>query len=119
MRRSRSISALVLGVLTPAAAMAAPPGPVDFGRDVLPVLSDNCFQCHGPDAQARKAKLRLDTKEGALRTEDPVVVPGKAAESELIRRVTSDDKNDVMPPPKSNRKLTPQQIELLRRWVEQ
>ena len=95
--------------------------PVDFARDVLPILSDNCFHCHGPDEKARKAKLRLDTKEGAFRVRDgeAVIVPGKSAESELVRRITADDPDEVMPPPKSNRKLTPQQIETLKRWVDQ
>ena len=94
---------------------------VDFARDVLPILSDNCFHCHGPDEKARKAKLRLDTKEGAFRVRDgeAVIVPGKAADSELVRRLTSHDADDVMPPPKSNRKLTAKQIETIRAWVDQ
>jgi mono/diheme cytochrome c family protein len=92
---------------------------VKFSRDVLPILSDNCFSCHGPDANARKADLRLDTKEGALRTENPVIVPGKSAESDLVARITSPDPAEVMPPPKSNRKLTPAQIESLRRWIDE
>jgi len=98
-------------------ALAA--GGVDFSRDILPILSANCFQCHGPDQKARKAKLRLDTKDGALRTQDPVIVPGKSAESELVRRIASTEVEEQMPPPKSSRKLTPQQIELLRGWVDQ
>src|SRR6266705_3721139 len=100
---------------------AAGKGSVDFSRDILPILSDNCFQCHGPDEKARKGKLRLDTKEGAFRLKDgkTVIVPGKSAESELVRRVTSSDPEEVMPPPKSNRKLTATQIGLLRRWVEE
>src|SRR3954468_4742693 len=87
---------------------------VDYARDVLPILSDNCYQCHGPDEKARKAKLRLDTKEGAFRVKDDVavIVPGKPVESELVRRITSKDPDEVMPSPKSNRKLTPQQIDL-------
>jgi len=96
-------------------------GIVDFTRDIRPILSDNCYQCHGPDEKARKAKLRLDTKEGAFRIKDDkaVIVPGKSAESELVRRVSNNDPEEVMPPPKSNRKLTPAQIDLLRRWVDQ
>ena len=92
---------------------------MDFSRDILPILSDNCFLCHGPDAKTRKADLRLDTKEGALREQDPVIVPGKSAESELILRIVSNDEDEVMPPPKSNRKLTPRQIELLKRWIDE
>ncbi len=95
--------------------------PVNFSREILPILSDNCYQCHGPDEQARKAKLRFDTKEGASRVKDgtAVIVPGKSAESELVRRISSTDPEEIMPPPKSNRKLTAEQIELLKRWVDE
>jgi len=95
------------------------PTPVDFDRQIRPILSENCFVCHGPDAKQRKADLRLDTKEGAFAKRDDVtpVVPGKPDESEMIRRVTSKDSDEVMPPRKSNRKLTDAQIALLRRWV--
>src|SRR5437764_419855 len=112
----------VLAAAARAGASPPPGGPaVDFNRDVLPILSNHCFQCHGPDEAARKAKLRLDTKEGAFRVKDQkaVIVPGKSAESELIRRVSNTDPDEVMPPPKSNRKLTAAQIDLLRRWVDQ
>jgi hypothetical protein len=87
---------------------------VSFSRDVLPILSENCFRCQGPDEKARKAKLRLDTRETALR----VLMPGKSADSELIRRVTATD-DEVMPPPQTKRRLTTEQKELLRRWVDQ
>jgi hypothetical protein len=86
-----------------------------FSRDVLPILSENCLRCHGPDDKARKAKLRLDTREGVL----GVVVAGKSDASELIRRITSEDKEEVMPPASTRRTLTLAQKELLRRWVEQ
>ncbi len=94
---------------------------VDFGRDVVPILSDKCYHCHGPDEKARKAKLRLDTKEGAFRLKDgaAAIVPGKTGESELIRRITSADPDEVMPPPKSNRTLTAEQIQTLKAWVDQ
>jgi len=94
---------------------------VNFSRDILPVLSDNCFQCHGPDEKARKAKLRLDTQEGAFRVKNgnAVIVSGKSAESDLFRRITAVDPDDLMPPPDSNHKLTPQQIELVKRWIDQ
>jgi hypothetical protein len=94
---------------------------VNFSRDILPILSDNCYHCHGPDEEARKAKLRFDTKEGAFRLKNgkAVIVPGHGEQSELIRRVTAADPDEVMPPPKSNRKLTPRQIALLKRWVEE
>src|SRR5579863_1463816 len=98
---------------------AGEPAPVNFSRDVLPILSDNCFACHGPDQSNRKADLRLDTKEGALRTDNPIIVPGKSGESDLIVRITSTDPNEVMPPRKSNRQLKPVQVETLKRWIDQ
>ena len=88
------------------------PATVDFSRDILPILSDNCFLCHGPDAKTRKANLRLDTREGALCHEDPVIVPGQSAESELFLRIISGDEAEVMPPPRSKRTLTPAQVAL-------
>ena len=94
-------------------------GGVDFARDIRPLLSDNCFACHGPDAKQRKAALRLDTREGALAYIDgtSAVVPGKPSESELIRRVTTDDEDDLMPPPDSGKKLDATQKALLQRWI--
>src|SRR5687768_18466707 len=111
--------ALFLALCGP--AWAAAPAKVDYARDVLPILSDNCFHCHGPDEPARKAKLRLDTKEGAYRVKDDVAVvrPGKSDESELVTRVFSDDPDEVMPPPDGVRKLTPAQKQILKRWVDQ
>lgn len=95
--------------------------PVDFSRDILPILSDKCYHCHGPDEQARKAELRFDTKAGAFRVLDgeSVIVPGKSAESEFVIRITSTDPEEVMPPKSANRDLSPQQIELLKRWIDQ
>jgi hypothetical protein len=96
--------------------------PVDFGRDILPILSRNCFLCHGPDEADRKARLRLDTHEGVLgagKSGEVAVVPGQSAKSELVLRITSKEEDEVMPPPDSNKKLTPEQIALLKRWVDQ
>ncbi len=93
--------------------------PVDFRREVLPVLSQNCFTCHGPDSKTRKADLRLDVKEGAFRTKDPVIAPGKSGESELFERVSTTDPELKMPPPKSGKKLTAAQIEVLKKWIDQ
>src|SRR4030095_6305162 len=75
---------LLCALAVPAAAQDK----VDFARDVLPILSDNCFKCHGPDEKARKADLRLDVKENALRKDGPIV-PGKSAASELVIRIES------------------------------
>ncbi len=100
----------------------ANPRPVNFSRDVRPILSDQCFACHGPDDKARKASLRLDTKEGAfakLKDGGLTIVPGKPGESELVVRIESDDPDLHMPPKKSGKKLTGDQVAILRRWVEQ
>jgi hypothetical protein len=88
---------------------------VDFNRDVRPILSNNCFKCHGPDEKERKAKLRLDTPDGAKKA----LTPGNPDESELIVRVKSDDAEMVMPPPKSGTKLSVKEIETLTAWVKQ
>ncbi|PAW87643.1 MAG: chromosome segregation protein [Pedosphaera sp. Tous-C6FEB] len=100
------------------AAAPAPKATVDFNRDVLPILSENCFHCHGPDERTREAKLRLDTKAGLLRLAKPVVVPGKATQSELFKRLVTKSADDLMPPAKSKKTLTPAQIETVRRWID-
>ncbi|MDB5319947.1 MAG: Planctomycete cytochrome [Phycisphaerales bacterium] len=119
-RFSIAITSLLLAISCAPISRAAAT-PVDFSRDIQPILSDNCYACHGPDAKARKAKLRLDTKEGAFRIKEDVavVLPGNPAKSELVRRITTKDQDDLMPPPDSNHKLTPHQIELLTTWVQQ
>lgn len=88
---------------------------IEFNRDIRPILSDVCFHCHGPDKAKRKADLRLDNEKGG----QAVVTPGKPAESELYRRITSKDDSERMPPAKSGRQLGARQIELLRQWIEQ
>jgi mono/diheme cytochrome c family protein len=108
----------MFAVAARALAAPAPKAAVDFNRDVLPILSENCFQCHGPDEKTREAKLRLDTKDGLLRTQKPVVIPGKATSSELFKRLVTKDADDLMPPPKSKKTLTPAQIETVRRWID-
>jgi hypothetical protein len=95
--------------------------PVDYARDVLPILSDACYHCHGPDEKARKAGLRFDTKDGAYRVKNGATVftPDKSGVSEIVRRITSSDPDEQMPPEDGVRKLTPAQIDTLKRWVEQ
>src|SRR4051794_4523245 len=97
------------------------PDQIDFNRDVRPVLSDNCYACHGPDKNKRKADLRLDTKDGLMSSHDDIhtVVAGKPGESELFRRVVADDPDERMPDPKSNKRLTPREIAVLKKWIEQ
>jgi hypothetical protein len=94
---------------------------VNFSRDVRPILSENCFACHGFDDAARKGKLRLDTREGATKTRDDraAVVPGDPDKSGIIRRILTADADDQMPPADSGKKLTPAQVDVLKRWIAQ
>ncbi len=107
--------ATLIVLSAPAAGRPGDAPPVRFSRDVLPILSENCFRCHGPDEKARKAKLRLDDRAGILR----VVTPGKSGASELIRRINAEAVDGRMPPAKSDRSLSAAQMELLRRWVDE
>src|SRR5262249_45908554 len=103
--------------LNPARSAAAEPNerpPINFARDIQPILAENCFQCHGPDPKQRKAKLRLDVEKEAL-GHGEAIVPGHADKSELIERVSSADPDFRMPPPKTGKRLKPEQIALLRR----
>ncbi len=97
---------------------------VDFNLHIRPLLSDRCFKCHGPDANQRKANLRLDIRENALAAlkNDPaahVIVPGNASGSEVFRRISSTDTSQRMPPVKSNLKLNEEEIDLIRQWIDQ
>ena len=120
---SSASRALLLVFLAAANAAAAGPLPkaVRFNRDIRPLFSDRCYKCHGPDSTQRKANLRLDTKAGlfAKRGDVTAVVPGKTDASELLRRITSGDKDVKMPPPTSGRKLSKAEIALFRRWIAQ
>ena len=92
--------------------------PVSFNRDVQSILANNCFACHGPDEKQRKTRFHFDTREGAF-AKAGVIVPGNAAGSVLIARITNPDPDRRMPPPDSGHTLTTSQIELLRRWIDQ
>ena len=96
-------------------------GEVDFNRDVRPILSEACFQCHGPDAEHREADLRLDIASQALAKLDDhfAIVPGNLSESTVVERITSTDADLRMPPPDSERKLSPSQIEIIKQWIQQ
>jgi mono/diheme cytochrome c family protein len=129
MRFSR-IALLLLGFLVVQAAAEGPTKrgsakdapPVDFARQIRPILSENCFTCHGPDPKQRKAKLRLDTREGAfaeLRDGGFALVGGNPQKSMLLQRIRSKNPKERMPPAKTNKHLTPQQIDLLQKWIEQ
>jgi hypothetical protein len=114
MRRVTAAVSCVLALAFPAAA--ATPS-VSYSRDIKPLLAGRCYACHGPDEAKRKAKLRLDVRDVAIRK---AIKPGKAAESPLIERITSKDDAEVMPPPHANKEgFTAEQIDLLRRWVDE
>jgi mono/diheme cytochrome c family protein len=101
-------------------AREATPSEVRFNRDIRPIMSDTCFKCHGPGT--RKAGLRLDLRDKALKqTESGVtpIVPGKPDESEVVRRVLSTEQDEIMPPPGSHKTLTAEQKALIRLWVAQ
>ena len=107
----------------PAASTQNAPIPkeVDFIRDIRPILSDNCFACHGPDEKQRQADLRLDTKGDAFANRGgyQVIVPGDSTKSRLLQRISAEDEAFRMPPPQTERTLTDQHIELIRRWIDQ
>ena len=88
---------------------------ISFARDIRPILSDTCFKCHGPDPNERAADLRLDVRSDSL---EDFITAGDSEDSELFRRIVSDDEGELMPPPDSGRKLTGEQKELLKRWID-
>ncbi len=95
---------------------------VAFGRDIRPILADNCFTCHGHDGNRREAGLRLDQRDSAIGEADSgehAIVPGDPDASELIARITSDDESMRMPPAETEKTLSQEQIDLVRRWIEQ
>jgi hypothetical protein len=98
-------------------SIAAERPPVDYIRDVRPILANSCYACHGPDEKARKAKLRLDLRDEAVKK---AIVPGKASESPLIKRVISTDTDEVMPPPHAKKPaVTPEKAKVLKRWIDE
>ena len=118
-QRTLTVAILLASLLSP--VVADDGSSIEFNRDIRPILSDNCFQCHGPAANQRKAGLRLATEEGAVRNEDGVrpFVAGKPGGSEAYRRITTDNPDDVMPPSDTGRSLTGAEKESIRRWIEQ
>ena len=122
MRKKLQLTIIVLAALSltifSTSYRASAQKPIDFNREIRPILSDNCFSCHGPDDQQRKAKLRFDTKEGAF-AKTGVIIAGDANNSRLMKRITSTNPDTVMPPPESGHKLTPLQIDSFKRWIEE
>ena len=92
-----------------------------FNRDIRPILSDHCYSCHGQDAHSRKAKLRFDQRDSALSSnpESPAIVPGKSGISQMIHRIFSTEKEEVMPPPEINKSLTAAEKKILVRWIDE
>lgn len=113
----RRLLSLVFADLSSAAG--SEPARLEFNRDIRPILSENCFHCHGQDANRREAKLRLDDRDNATRDRDGrfAIAPGKPDDSELLIRLLSKDADEQMPPPSSNKHVTPEQTALLRRWI--
>ena len=115
-------AAVILANLSSVIPAAPPATAIDFNRQILPILSGPLLRLPRPDQNQRKAKLRLDTKAGAfaeLRGGGHAVVPGKVDDSEMIRRVAATDADEIMPPPGKGKPLSPVQIDLLRRWIDQ
>ncbi|HZN65242.1 MAG TPA: PSD1 and planctomycete cytochrome C domain-containing protein [Tepidisphaeraceae bacterium] len=105
---------VLVAAVAPARAELPVPEKIEFNRDVRPILSENCFACHGFDAAQRKAELRLDTKEGVA-----AAVRGAKTQDDLLKRIRSGDPDELMPPPESGKSLTERQKAVLARWVEQ
>ena len=121
MKPIRSAVVALLLVSVGRAADLPLPQKIEFNRDVRPILSENCFKCHGFDEKKREAKRRIDTRDGALAENEGVraIVPGKLAESEVHMRIHSTDTDEQMPPPKSGKKLNDRQTAILDKWIEQ
>jgi mono/diheme cytochrome c family protein len=119
----RRVLAMAVAVIAaiPAASPAQLVDQPQYNRDIRPILSDNCFACHGPDAKHREADLRLDVRDDAVRDRGgyTAITPGRPDESELWFRILSNDPAEVMPPPKFHKTLTAAQKELIRRWIAQ
>jgi hypothetical protein len=111
------LTRLLLALLLPAGLVSG--AAVEYNRDIRPILSENCFRCHGPDQAARKGKLRLDLREDAIaaRKNGAALLPGKPDESGVIKRLTATDPDDVMPPPDTHKEVSFAQREVIRRWI--
>ncbi|HEX5471604.1 MAG TPA: PSD1 and planctomycete cytochrome C domain-containing protein, partial [Lacipirellulaceae bacterium] len=113
---------IVISAVVARAADVPIPKTIQFNRDVQPILSDNCFHCHGPDKNARQANMRLDVREIATKAADSGATPivtGKPDKSEVVRRIFSSDPDERMPPPDSHKSLTDRQKQILKSWIAQ
>ena len=102
-------------------SLAADPAQVDFMRDIRPILSDNCYFCHGPDANTREADLRLDIRDEAIKDLGgyAAIVPGDPEQSEVVARLITEDEDQLMPPAESGKHLTAEQINLIKQWIHE
>ncbi len=117
--RTLSLTAVtfaVAGTIFASGRALAADTPIEFNRDIRPILADHCFACHGPDSASRKGDLRLDKRDAAI--EKKAITPGDLSKSEFISRIDSTDPDAVMPPPATRKVLTPEQKKLLKAWVE-
>ena len=112
---------LVLLIQTATSPLFAAGPKVDFARDIQPILSDNCYACHGRDAAKVKGDLRIDLRNSVTKSTDgtAAIVPGKPQKSELIRRIFAKDESERMPPPESHKKLTARQKQLIKQWISE
>jgi mono/diheme cytochrome c family protein len=121
--RITSLKPMAMALLLPLATFAAAEkDAVDYGKQILPIISQNCFHCHGQDEHSRKAKLRLDVREEAIKERKDgtfAIKPRDVSKSELVTRITSTDPDEVMPPPKEGKKLQASEVELLKKWIQQ
>ena len=106
-----------VGLLSAPAVRGADTGKLTYNRDIRPILSDNCFYCHGPDKNHRDGKFRLDDRDSSLAKK--AIVPGQPDQSKLVERIFTADPDDLMPPPKTHKKLSEAQKEILKRWIAQ
>ena len=114
-----TLAALAAGVSARAGGQTGAGKPaISFNRDIRPILSNNCFTCHGPDQNTRETEFHFDTKEGMF-LEEGIIVPGNAARSVLVKKITEPDPKERMPPPDSGHALTETQIALLKRWIDE
>ena len=117
-----TVVVFALALVAPSNVARSADATVDFTRDIRTILSNKCFTCHGPDTAERQGGLRLDSREGAISegdSGDPAVVPGHPDKSQLIRRISSEDEDERMPPADSGRSLSSEDKKLLTEWVRQ
>ncbi len=110
--RLRTTAAILVALFLASARAGAQP---EYNRDIRPILAENCFACHGPDSASRKAQLRLDQRDAAIKAE--AIVPGSPDKSALVQRICATDLKEIMPPAKTLKKLTAAQKDLLKRWI--